>query len=332
MHTLHAWDHDPVAAFNAFVDSAEFGRTSRRRVIAGTVVPLSDASAAVYRFMFGNFAAWMAEQALTLSTLDQSHLFEFLARRHPDGTLRIDSDIARRYLRLLERCYRHLNIVPNPAQAAMLGAARGARQLGRDGAMATLTPDQVGRFRAALPPADAGWKAQRDRAMQLVMLFGGLRVAEATGFMVSEVGSQPSLDGTLELALTPIGKHQSSHPHNTRLAADAVPDLLAWLTTRRRLPFQGKRVFPANFRGDALNKSTVYRQAKATFERAGLEPLRLGGRTLRNTFAVSELDAVSIVELTEHLGLALPRSTDKYVAAKQRLAPAPASPTLPASD
>lgn len=318
MTSAHLWESNPVAAFNDFAASPDFALTSRRKPRDGATHPLSAASMDVYRFMFSKFATWLANKRLTLTTLSDADLFEFLDQRHPDGSLQLNSNIALRYLRLLERCYRHLNLVPNPAQSAMLAAARGARALTRDHETAALTPEQAARFRAALPPVDGNWKQQRDRSMQLVMLFGGLTVAEAIGFMMTEVGPQSNLDGALELALTPAGKHQSSHPHTTRLRRDAVPDLLAWLAVRRRMPIPGNLVFPANFRGAPLNKSTVYRQTKASFERAGLELPRLGGRTLRNSFAVQELDTVSIDELTEHLGLALPRSTDRYVAAKRR--------------
>jgi integrase/recombinase XerD len=318
MSLIHAWENDPMTAFNAFIASPDFAQTSRRQRRGGVATPLSHASLDVYCFMFRKFVSWLTERRLTLTTLTEADLFAFIDQRGPDGALRLNSSIARRYLRLLERCYRHLNLVPNPAQSAMLAAASGAHALRHDADTAALAPAQVTRFLAALPPADGSWKQQRDRAMQLVMLFGGLTVAEVIGFMVSEVGAQSSLDGALELALTPAGKHQSSHAHTTRLHADAVPELLAWLAVRRSMPLHGALVFPANFRGDALNKSTVYRQAKATFDQAGLALPRLGGRTLRNSFAVRELATVPIDELTERLGLALTRSTERYVAAKRR--------------
>ncbi len=54
-------------------------------------------------------------------------------------------------------------------------------------------------------------------------------------------------------------------------------------------------------------------QMRATFERAGMDLSRSGGRTLRNTFAKRQLDAgASPDELKDVLGLALERSAADY--------------------
>jgi hypothetical protein len=53
-----------------------------------------------------------------------------------------------------------------------------------------------------------------------------------------------------------------------------------------------------------LDKATVYRQIRKTFEAAKIELPRRGGRTLRNTFAAQEIRAgASNAELIEKLGL-----------------------------
>jgi integrase len=58
----------------------------------------------------------------------------------------------------------------------------------------------------------------------------------------------------------------------------------------------------------------VYRQTKATYERAQLPVPRRGGRTLRNSFAVRELRAgVDIERVGEFLGHRLRRSTEYYI-------------------
>ncbi|MBY0240242.1 MAG: site-specific integrase [Burkholderiaceae bacterium] len=313
------WDADPNTAFADFVESPAFAQTSRRRS-QDEPAPLSAASIQIYRFMFERFTSWMAERQLTMSMISDADLRVFLSERE-NGSRRINSDIAHRYVRLIERCYDHVKWPTNPARALLLDAAHGAISLGSDDRMTVLDASQAERFMAALPRVDEGWKRHRDRVMQLVMLRSGLKVAEAIGLMISEIGEQRELDGALSLRLTPVGKQPTSYPHTTRLDAEAARELLAWLAVRQVLPIPGKLVFPANFRGVPLNKSTVYRQVKASFLRAGLTPSRQGGRTLRNTFAVQELDCVTIAELTEHLGLALSRSTRHYAAARQRVKP-----------
>lgn len=320
MPSITDWDADPVSQFEAFVRSQEFAETSRRRRPDDAVLnPISNESAEIYSFMFQKFAAWLKDRGLAVSTVDGQSLYEFLELRDDGGRRDLNSRIAYRYLRLLERCYQHLAAAPNPAQAAILSAAQGARFLGRDKEMIALDPGQLTRFIAALPAVEGGWKRRRDRSMQLVMLLAGLRVAEVIGFLMTEVGRQPNLDGSLRLTITPEGKHQSSYQHDTILRQDGAQELLQWIAERVAMPIPGQLVFPANFRGDPLDKATVYRQVRATFDRANLDIARAGGRTLRNTFAMQELDEVSIAELTEHLGLALARSTMTYAIAKKKL-------------
>ncbi len=78
----------------------------------------------------------------------------------------------------------------------------------------------------------------------------------------------------------------------------------------------GPLLFPASLHGGRLGKTTVYYLAKATFERAGIEVPRLGGRTLRNSFAVRELVTGESLELVgEFLGHRKRRSTERYAPA-----------------
>lgn len=75
----------------------------------------------------------------------------------------------------------------------------------------------------------------------------------------------------------------------------------------------GQFVFPANLTGARMTRKTVYVQMRATFERAGMDLARSGGRTLRNTFAKRQLDSgASADDLKDVLGLALERSAADY--------------------
>jgi integrase/recombinase XerD len=325
MSNLASWDSEPQKAFKEFVRTTAFAKTGRRLRADGTLRVVSETSAKTYVFMFGNFATWMGEQGKTLSTLNRGDLMRFI-NRTGDGHRILNSKIGYRYLRLLERCYEHLNIVPNPAQQAILATDR--TNLPKDAAGRALSPEQLRRFLAALP-ADpprlrpmaefSGWKRRRDRAMQVVIALAGLRVSEAIGLLVSEVGHQVALDGSIEVNITPAEKHDTSHEHIAHLPCEGVAELLPWLQERVRLAsdanimLPGDFVFPANLLGRKMIKKTVYMQIRATFERAGIDATRAGGRTLRNTFAKGQLEGGALpVDLKDVLGLALERSAADY--------------------
>jgi len=319
METLTSWDADPVRAFKAFISTTAFAETGRRQRADGTLRVLSAESAKIYLFMFQNLAAWLVDQGLTFSTVTHTDLLRFI-NRTVKGKRVLNSKIAYRYLRLLERCYEHLQRSPNPAQEAILGIDRA--HMTRDDAGRTLSEEQLERFFAALPaPAPGrtgrtpfqGWKRRRDRAMQVVIALGGLRVSEAVGLLLAEVGGQAGIDGSIVLAITPDEKHDTSHEHEVTLPRAGAEALRAWLGERKTMAIPGEFVFPANLTGARLTRKTVYVQMRATFERAGMDLARSGGRTLRNTFARQQLDAGAQPDaLKDVLGLALERSAADY--------------------
>jgi site-specific recombinase XerD len=266
-----------------------------------------------------------------MSTVNAADLRRFI-ELSKDGQRDLNSKIAYRYLRLLERCFDYLGRAPNPAQQAIIATDRA--HLAEDAPMTALGPDDLQRFLAALPAGrtddmegHAGWKRRRDRAMQVVMALAGLRVAAAIGLLLDEVGRQPDIDGALTLTITPEAKHRTSYEHTTTLPRAGVAELSAWLQERDALEIPGNLVFPANLEGEPLHKATVYRQTRATFERAGIAVSRAGGRTLRNSFAVQQLEqGMSRGELTTALGLALERSTEAYKYARLHEASGDAAP------
>lgn len=312
------WDAHPLEHFTTFVKSPAFVLTSVRSV-GDDPSPISDESASIYCFMFGKFVQWLTAEKKRFSQVDQQDLVRFLNHCSEPGRRDLNSKIRYRYLRLLERCYQHLQAVPNPAQHEILSVYR-TGSYAKDQGMVTLTKRQLADFLAALPspgiPAgrrDASWKRRRDRAMQLVMLLGGLRVAEAIGLLLGEVGKQIHTDGSIDLEITPEGKHDTSYEHSTVLRSPGGVELHRWLDERAELAIPGQLAFPADLQGNRLNKATVYRQVKATFARAGIKVDRSGGRTLRNTFAVTEfVDGATTERVTEYMGLARERSTDEY--------------------
>ena len=319
MHTQTSWDTDPVRSFKEFIATTAFAETGRRQRADGTLRVLSAESARIYLFMFNNVTSWFQEQGIAFSRVSQSDLKRFIDRT-VKGKRVLNSKIAYRYLRLLERCYEHLGVTPNPAQLAILGIDRA--HMTKDDAGRTLSKDQLQRFFAALP-ADAprrrrntpfdGWKRRRDRAMQVVIALAGLRVSEAVGLLMAEVGRQAAIDGSIVLGITPDEKHDTSHEHEVALPREGADELLAWLREREEMAIPGQFVFPANLTGARMTRKTVYMQMRATFERAGMDLSRSGGRTLRNTFARRQLDdGASPDELKDVLGLALERSAADY--------------------
>ncbi len=319
MEKLTSWSNDPVAAFRELISTEEFAKTSRRRTGESAAKTISKESAKTYLFMFGNFVKWMLNEKKTIENLTHFDLIRFINR--VDGKKRVlNSKIAFRYLRLLERCYDHLQISPNPARAILSSSNR--EELAKDAAGRALSTDQLQRFFDALPSttprlrnvtAFDGWKRRRDRTMQVVIALAGLRVSEATGLMLGEISKQAALDGSVLLTITPEEKHDTSYKHVTTLPVAGVNELRPWLDERHRMQIPGQFVFPANIAGAKMTKKTVYMQIRATFERAGLDLTRAGGRTLRNTFAKQQLeDGATADELKDTLGLALERSAAEY--------------------
>lgn len=319
MSKLASWDANPIEAFDTFVVSLDFAETAKRLPADGKLKTVSKQSVAIYTYMFRNFCNWMVEQGKTFSTVDQADIKRFINRADEHGRA-INSKIAHRYLRLLERCYQHLEAEPNPAREAIL--ATGPSEYMRDEPTRALSEDQLRRFFDALPSAPArlrrvtpfdGWKRRRDRAMQVVIALAGLKVSEAIGLLLGEVGQQIDLEGAIELRITPSQKHETSHEHATILPQEGAVELQAWLKERAAMGIPGEFVFPANVEGRKMIKKTVYMQVRATFERAGIDLSRAGGRTLRNTFAQRKLaEGAAPDELKDTLGLALERSAEDY--------------------
>lgn len=308
--TISTWDQDPATAFTQFLSSAAFAQTAKR-----AAPPVSTASAQIYQFMFGRVVKWMRAHGLKFSSLQPGDLVEFLSSRDARGRP-LQSKIIYRYLRLLERCYEHLERSPNPASDAIV--ILGANRPARDREMVALSPVQGDQIIAA-KPAGTSWKRQRDRTMQLVMLCAGLRVAEAIGLLMKEIATVPEVDGTLRIRLTPTGKQPTSRAHETFLQQAAVEEVLAWLETRQRLKFPGDLVFPADEAGNRLHKSTVYRQSRSTLKEAEVAMSHVGGRTMRNGFAVAEIRAGTPEEaLRKRLGLATGFALESYVGAARR--------------
>lgn len=333
------WRHQPLVACAAFLRSVAFVELGRRPShlarsgVAQEIKALQPSSAKVYLHMFGTFVRWLQLHNKTLFDVTAEDLSHFLDHGSDiDGVTvkALNSAIRIRYLRLIERIMIYLEIQPNPAQHACFAAyqQRANGSAGRDAPKAALDLTAQLAFMHALPAvppptsrnALVRWKRQRDRAMQAVMLGAGLKVSEVITLRMQQIGKVDTT-GSLPITLDMGAANHSTRAHRTQLRAFAVQEVLAWLAVRERDERAGNLLFPTTPDSNVpLNHATVYRQVKATFERASIDPKRWGGRTLRNSFAARELAAAQSLELVgEFMGHRLERSTRAYVVASQKI-------------
>lgn len=328
------WRTQPLVAFAAFVRSEQFVELGmRRRADLGSAAttPIKASSAHVYLRMFGTVVRWLAARGKTIYDITPIDLEQFLEQASEQrGTIvkKLNSAIRIRYLRLVERVLVHLQVEPNPARHLCFAIYRQHQRglAGRDAAKAVLSDAEQAAFMHALPAESAGttaqarWKRRRDRAMQALMLGAGLKVSEVLALRVDQIGARDAA-GSVPIALDAGAANSVTRAHRTQLRPFAVTEVLAWVATRKVEQRRSKLLFPTTPESNLLlNPATVYRQVKATFGRAGIDPKRWGGRTLRNTFAVRELVETGSTELVgEFLGHRLQRSTLYYQqAARQR--------------
>lgn len=341
----NVWRTDPLVAFESFVLSPEFQLLGRRHATStktAAPVPMRATSARIYVLMFGKFIRWLSERNIILLDVTNTDILAFLEHGSNEAdqaegatpTKDLNSSIRVRYLRLFERVFQHLDVHPNPARHAAFDIYKSGNKTlrGQDLDKVTLTQAEQDAFMLALPTAPAvpaappasargnqtaapprGWKRRRDRAMQAMMLGAGLKVSEVIGIVTESLGTADA-QGSVAVTVSPATTAGTGRWHQTQLRAFAVAEVLAWRNERKALKIPGALLFPATLDGGTLDKATVYRQVKATFERAGVAVPRLGGRTLRNSFAVRELQQGASIELVgEFMGHRKRKSTEHYL-------------------
>ncbi len=322
---VQKWLNDPISSFDTFISSENYIQLSGRGGDKSLFKTVSTSSTDIYKDMFGKFIRWTREVAgVSLVDLTELDFYRFLTQADDSGKAVLKSAIQFRYVRMIEKVYDYLQISPNPAKAIVFKSFQQEMKLtGKNLQGVALTEEQTALFLSALPVGTAqirtdrthaGWKKRRDRALQCVMLGAGLTVAEGIGLHTEEISKTREIDGTLKISLTPVDKHATSYEHVTFMRSELVDELLAWLLERPLIGMKGPFLFPGS-NARPLNKSTVYNQVKRTFDRAGLAPERMGGRTLRNTFATQDIDQGTDMQLLQaKLGLAEERSALAYIA------------------
>lgn len=165
---------------------------------------------------------------------------------------------------------------------------------------------------------DIGYCIDLGRPQPGNSFFDGDPVIKRECIWIRDIGSVAA-DGSVIVTVRPESAHSTTREHQTLLRPFAAREVMNWVEERGQLEIPGQLLFPASLAGGKpLDKATVYRQVRKTFERAGLEMPRSGGRTLRNTFAVRELETGSVEQVSELLGLERTRSTEYYLDAARR--------------
>lgn len=148
-----------MTAFDFFVCSEEFVKLGRRAPAndaEGNIVPpapVQEETARTYTAMFGKFVRWMEKHGRHLFDITGHDILAFLELNTGKGRGKprdLNSDIQRRYLRLLERIYAHLDVRPNPARSAEY-MLKNVASTARDQPKASLSDEEQAAFMAALP-------------------------------------------------------------------------------------------------------------------------------------------------------------------------------------
>lgn len=320
---LLRWKTDPLSAFVEFIQSADFAKTS---LVKRRKERLSEQSMNVYRAMFSRFVTYINTINKTILDVTAEDIYIFLTATDETKSgkkLVLESDIQNRYLRLLERIFTHLECRPRPTDNINLGRLKEHYQLrGRDKQTVALTDVEIRAFLSCLPAPmakersgrlSANWKKKRDRALQCIVLGAGLTVTEVIYLKVDAIDSALQLDGSLGIKIHDSEPENALvNTHITYMHSELVPELQAWLRERHKLFPGGTLIFPGTT-GQPLDKATVYRQIRKTFESAGIELPRRGGRGLRNTFAIREIQSgTESQELLHKMGLYEERSLEIY--------------------
>lgn len=324
---LSLWKTAPLRAFISYICSPEYKKTALKERRKYT---LSEESVNVYKAMFSRFLKFLETRQSNLFSVTPDDIYAFLTTTQSiDGKLVpvLESEIQYRYLRLLERIFTHLCLESRPTDNLLFGPLKEHYKLrGKNNGTVALTDAEVAVFMSSLPESSAerrpsrshaGWKKRRDRALQCTVLGAGLTVSEIVSLKVSDIESSQQTDGTIKITIQDyyeVDGMQFQSAHSTYMNVQFVEELIQWLNERRQIfaAENNSYVFPGT-NGKMLNKATVYRQIRKTFDAAGIDLPRRGGRTLRNTFAVSEIkNGTDAGVLLEKMGLFEQRSLEIY--------------------
>lgn len=296
------WRSDPVATCAHWLKSLGY----------------SDASVRVYASMWSKFVRWIGTAGKRLEHCSPAEITDFFkdpgafpvatkrgeATPEPDAieSLRLNTEQRRRYVRLIEQVFVHLQAIGvvdhNPGrQARVMGLSGGrnsrTRFLGHGEREAL-----IARLRASASPiADedgAGWTHVRDAAAVALILGGGLKVAEAVDLRPEQVRNPGRGATSIE-----IPRHGKVPEHVAPLLPFAEQPIADWLALRATIhpvsscvltPDLEKRNRRQPNEHGRMHPSTLFRRVSAFLATAGIEGDRSCAQTLRNTYAGSLIE------------------------------------------
>lgn len=336
------WVREPVMAFEGLIASPLFVALGRRELARGergapnSPSPMSEKSAKVYLAMFRSYVQYLNAQQVTVPAATPEHIARFIESK--ERTL----GVRQRYIRMLERIHEHLQrrgiVAFNAATqvAPLLQQPQQPTTMRKSELPTTFVSKEAQSELAGSVLRDMlrsdDWRSVRDAAMAAILLGAGLKVYELSAMRTSWLtGHDP--DFFIEVPSVGV-----SRPHRVPLSPLAADCVKAWLNCRSQLGLVQPLMFvnsltegrldyipstPSTADGTkqsaGLDKSTIYRRIKAILQTAGIEAAHMGGRTLRNTYAVTELSkgqSQALVE--ERLGLRESKSLDRYLNAANR--------------
>ena len=311
------WIQDPECAFNDFVRSLDFPKTGSARV--PTDLPVKDSSAEIYNFMFSRFISWLQNYgsgAIHLLNTTPDVISLFLDQ----VVVESQSEIRWRYLRLLERVFHHLvdagALEANPVSESVSQRidSKGRKAVtGQDAPMAWLSPNAKNMIVKALEDylKTGSWKERRDAALVVTIIGAGLKLSESLLLEVNDISNNK--DSTIINVSKGIG---TGLKRRVKIEENWKPFIQAWLnddivTVRKK----NQILFPGTKNGDQpMDHATAYRRIKKILEVADLNPLHLGGRTLRNSYAVEMITkGTNTKKLAAMLGLQEDKSLNRYI-------------------
>lgn len=299
-------------------------------------------SSAVYRSMWGSFAAWCLTQSpvVTLASLDRQDLAVFQAARFgmksPDLTL--SPRHALRLLRLIDRVLQHhaasTGKPVNTAAADWIAAqpqVRFAASALADPLPAALSASEAKNLivflrqvhaRPSLQPPEAAqrlnWQEVRNRVAVALQLGAGLTPGDVRVLLTSSLTCEGGrvLGRPWKVAVPGNGNVPA---HEAPIAPWAGELLQHWLHVREQSRIAGDFLFPSTRSGKPWSKEAQYKAARQVCEDAALEDQEGGSFRLRHTFALRQLRRGTAPEqVARWLGLES-EAMDRYL----RVVPAP---------
>lgn len=334
MTTTRLWISQPHVQFAQFLTSDDFVKTGESRNPTG--LPIQKSSAEVYCFMFNRFLAWMGKHSPERGLHDiKKENLELFVEELREGA---NSEIRWRYVRLLERTFTYLVGIglrdDNPAKEMVVIQLKteGRKSVkGQDEPMVFIDQtDQETLVTWALSTNQdftkgSKWKDLRDAALVTLLMGAGLKLSEALALTTSDVivSLQGLPDTPLQISLNVSKGVGSGKARKCYLPLVATQVFYAWIRFLKNMEGEksaGLYVFPGT-KGSCLpmDAATAYRRTRKVLEKAGINSKHLGGRTLRNSFAVSMLsNGEPPARLMKMLGLRELKSLDNYVKASKR--------------